>query len=151
MSSAAAPRLLALSLALSALGLAACAHDESAASAPASIPMLVEQGAAEFQRYCSSCHGIAATGDGPAATALRTQPADLTRIAARRGGTFPEAEIAQYIDGRFALPAHGSREMPIWGHDLGAPIAPSEFREEVVRGRILNLIEYLRSIQQPAG
>jgi mono/diheme cytochrome c family protein len=147
----AAERPLALSLILACAALAACAHEDNAASDPAPIPMLVEQGALEFQQYCSSCHGLSARGDGPAAAALVTPPADLTRIAARRGGTFPDAEIAQTIDGRFALPAHGSREMPIWGTQLGDPLAPSEFREEVVRGRILNLIEYLKSIQQPAG
>jgi mono/diheme cytochrome c family protein len=39
-----------------------------------------------FVRYCSACHGVEGRGDGPAASALRTPPADLTRIAQRRGG-----------------------------------------------------------------
>jgi len=50
-----------------------------------------------FVRYCSACHGIGGRDDGPAAPALRTPPADLTRMAQRRGGRFPRAEIAAVI------------------------------------------------------
>ena len=34
----------------------------------------------------SACHGMTGRGDGPAAPASRTPPADLTRLAQRRGG-----------------------------------------------------------------
>lgn len=102
-----------------------------------------------FAQYCVACHGASATGDGPAAGALLKKPADLTGIAARRGGKFPEAEIARFIDGSFDLPAHGSREMPIWGEKLGAPIAEGTTHDEVVRGKVLTLIEYLKTIQKP--
>ncbi len=87
-------------------------------------------------------------GDGPAAAALQTPPADLTRIAVRRGGTFPDAEVARFIDGRFAPPAHGSREMPIWGLRFGEAIPEAGVSEEIVRGRIVILVEYLKSIQR---
>lgn len=110
-------------------------------------PMLAEMGAEQFQRYCASCHGVAATGDGPVAASLKTQPADLTRIAVRRGGSFPDGEIARKVDGRFALQAHGTREMPIWGKALGDDIPDSGIAEEVARGKILMLVEYLKSIQ----
>jgi hypothetical protein len=50
---------------------------------------------------------------------LRIPPPDLTRIAQRRGGNFPDAEIAAQIDGRTVVPAHGSRDMPIWGQRWG--------------------------------
>ena len=112
-------------------------------------PMLASLGAETFQQYCASCHGAGARGDGPAADALRIRPADLTRIAARRGGEFPDAEIATYIDGRFEVEAHGTREMPIWGERLGDPIAEGIDPDELVRGRILTLVEHLKSIQQP--
>jgi len=101
-----------------------------------------------FQRYCSACHGQTGHGDGPVAAALRTPPADLTRIAQRRGGHFPVAEIAALIDGRTVLPAHGSREMPIWGERFGEMGGGGSVGEEVVRGNLLILIEYLRSIQR---
>ena len=112
---------------------------------------LAEIGAPYFQSYCASCHGMSGRGDGPAAASLRTPPADLTRIAARRGGKFPEGEIAQFIDGRFTMAAHGTREMPAWGAILeiehrGQPpgTAPSTY----AYGRISELLVYLESIQQ---
>jgi mono/diheme cytochrome c family protein len=116
---------------------------------PAPIPgETVSAGRQYFVRYCSACHGVAGRGDGPAAAALRTPPADLTRIAHRRGGHFPMAEIAAYIDGRTIVPAHGSREMPIWGERFGEMGGGGSIGEEVVRGNLLVLIEYLQSIQQ---
>ena len=69
-------------------------------------PELVRLGALYYAQYCATCHGTGGRGDGPSAPALRTPPADLTRIAARRGGAFPEGDIARWIDGRFPLPAH---------------------------------------------
>ena len=111
-------------------------------------PVLAELGAEAFPRYCASCHGVQARGDGPAASALIKKPADLTRIAARRGGKFPDGEISRFIDGRFALPSHGSREMPIWGERFGDSVPDSGVAEEVTRGKIAVLVEYLKSIQR---
>jgi mono/diheme cytochrome c family protein len=128
-----------------ALGIA-CAG--AAVAEPAFDPVLAEMGKEEFPRYCGSCHGIHGEGDGPTAEALRTRPADLTRIAARRGGSFPAGEIARFIDGRFALAAHGSREMPVWGERFGEVIPEASVAEEVARGKIAVLVEYLKSIQR---
>jgi len=112
-------------------------------------PMLVEVGRKEFATYCASCHGADARGAGPAAVALRTAPADLTKIAARRGGEFPADEISAWIDGRLAPPAHGTREMPVWGYRFAEGLPPGELTQDLVRGRILTVVEYLRSIQAP--
>ena len=81
------------------------------------------------------------------AGALKVGPADLTRIAARREGSFPDGEVARFIDGRFAPQAHGTREMPVWGARFGERIPEAGISEEIVRGRILVLVEYLLSIQ----
>ena len=134
----------ALALAAASIAFGACA----AVAEPPIDPVLAEMGAEAFPRYCGSCHGLRGEGDGPSAEALRTRPADLTRIAARRGGSFPAGEIARYIDGRFALAAHGSREMPVWGERMGEAIPESSVAEEITRGRIAVLVEYLRSIQR---
>jgi mono/diheme cytochrome c family protein len=111
-------------------------------------PMLAKVGGEMFQQYCASCHGVTGEGNGPVAPSLRTPPADLTRIAARRGGNFPDSDIARFIDGRFDLPAHGTREMPIWGRKLGEPIAEGTQPDEVVRGKLMALVEYLKTIQK---
>jgi mono/diheme cytochrome c family protein len=110
--------------------------------------LLAELGAQLFQQHCAACHGSGALGDGPAAGSLKVAPADLTRIAVRRGGAFPEGDVAAFIDGRFEVGAHGTREMPIWGRRLAEPIADGTSGEEVARGRIQILIEYLKTIQQ---
>ena len=112
-------------------------------------PVLAEIGAPIFQRYCASCHGPGGRGDGPSAPALRTPPADLTEIAKRRAGQFPAGEIARFIDGRFELPAHGSREMPIWGERFGADAPDPGVGESIARGNIAALVEFLKSIQRP--
>jgi mono/diheme cytochrome c family protein len=101
-----------------------------------------------FVQYCSACHGMDASGNGPVAPALRPPPADLRRIARRRGGTFPEAEIAAYIDGRTFIRAHGSREMPVWGERFAEQVGGGSVGEEVVRGHLLLLVDYLKSLQQ---
>jgi len=110
-------------------------------------PMLVEVGREEFATHCASCHGMDARGGGPVAASLRTAPADLTRIAARRGGDYPADEIAAWIDGRLAPGAHGTREMPVWGARLADGLPPEPLTQDLVRGRIVTLVEYLESIQ----
>lgn len=110
---------------------------------------LAELGAPYFERYCVSCHGARGRGDGPVSAVLLSPPANLTRIAARRGGLFPAGEIAQKIDGRFAVAAHGSREMPIWGEVFSQGIPESDSAESIARGKVLVLVEYLKSIQVP--
>lgn len=126
------------------VGLASHAFAEEGAD-----PTLAELGAPYYQGYCASCHGKTGHGDGPAAGPL-LKPADLTQIAARRGGHFPDAEIAQFIDGRFELKAHGTRQMPVWGDVFTRDIPESDVGESIARGKVLVLVEYLKSIQEPA-
>jgi len=112
------------------------------------LPPLVVSGERLYIRYCAVCHGRSGRGDGPFRGILNTPPADLTEIAARRGGRFPDDEIAAFVDGRFVPPGHGTREMPVWGRWLGKPLAEGETSDEAVRGEILALLEYLKSIQR---
>jgi mono/diheme cytochrome c family protein len=113
----------------------------------AADPLLAEMGAQTYQQHCAACHGLSGRGDGPAAAALETPASDLTRIAARRNGVFPTGEIAKFIDGRFHIPAHGNREMPVWGDHFGMGVPETEISESITRGKIATLVEYLKSIQ----
>ena len=132
-----------------AMAIAACASEASDRQPSAAPdPVLADLGESVFLRHCAVCHGESGRGDGPAAGALRVAPADLTRIATRRGGSFPEGEIARFVDGRFTVVAHGTREMPIWGQRLGEQIPDAGVSEEVVRGQISVVVEYLKSIQR---
>jgi mono/diheme cytochrome c family protein len=105
-------------------------------------------GQKHFVRYCSSCHGVDGRGHGPVALALRLPPPDLTRLRERHGGTFPDAEITSQIDGRAGIRAHGSRDMPVWGRRFGEKYGEDSLCEEFVRGHLLVLVDYLRSIQE---
>ena len=98
-----------------------------------------------FVRYCSACHGAEGRGDGPAASALQSPPADLTRIAQRRGA-FPVAEIITYIDGRAGCCAW-PWDMPIWGERFGEIVGHDMLGEAVIR-HLQVLIAYLQAIQQ---
>jgi hypothetical protein len=69
-------------------------------------------------------------------------------MAARREGRFAEKEIASLIDGRDMPAVHGTREMPVWGKRFSEQLGGGEVGEESVRGQLLVLIEYLRSIQR---
>jgi mono/diheme cytochrome c family protein len=102
------------------------------------------QGADLFGVYCASCHGVHGIGNGPAASALKKRPPDLTRIAERNGGIFPEDRVRNIIAGSApAISAHGSREMPVWG-----PIFHQVERDQDWGDvRLQNLLVYLRSIQ----
>ena len=115
---------------------------------PQSIPPeAVRRGHHYVVRYCSACHGREGRGDGPAASALQPPPADLTRIAQRRGRHFPVAEIRAYIDGRIGVPAHGRREMPVWGERVEEMVGGGSLGEAVARSSIQLLVEYLQALQ----
>jgi mono/diheme cytochrome c family protein len=112
------------------------------------VRALVEMGHIYYAMNCASCHGMTARGGGPAASALKVPPPDLTRIAARRNGKFDIDELSQFVDGRFSPGAHGSREMPIWGSEFSRSVGGGSTGDEITRGRILALLEYLRTLQR---
>ncbi len=99
---------------------------------------------AMFTAYCTPCHGREGKGDGPAAPALAKQPSDLTKLSARNGGTFPEVKVTRFIEGSDEVPAHGDRDMPIWG-DLFKALHGGR---SIVPARVKGLTDYLKSIQQ---
>jgi mono/diheme cytochrome c family protein len=98
---------------------------------------------AMFREYCAPCHGATAIGNGPAAPALKAVPADLTRISARNGGKFPGTKVRRYIEGLDEIPAHGTRDMPVWGRVLRS--GPDD---AAVRLRVEALTKYLESLQK---
>ncbi len=97
-----------------------------------------------YHEYCAVCHGPSAKGDGPAASALKPAPSDLTRISAKNGGKFPELQVQHIINGEGDEPAaHGSKEMPMWGK-LFRHMGPNEDLGTV---RVYNLMKYIEGIQ----
>jgi mono/diheme cytochrome c family protein len=97
-----------------------------------------------YNAYCASCHGADGKGNGPAAPALKVAPTNLTLMTARNHGSFPETHVAAVLQGDAMTPAHGSKDMPVWGpifHSMGG------HSQAQVQLRIRNLTNYLESIQ----
>lgn len=102
-----------------------------------------------YEQYCMDCHGMKGQGDGVLAEDLKVAPADLTTIALRRKGIFPDVEIREIIDGRRRVRAHGPQNMPLWGKAFGMSVAsPGGPNEAEVRDKINSLVDYLKSIQR---
>ena len=137
----------AFSIAYAMLGGAGIAAQSKSAANDQELPPLIRsvKGVDLYRAYCASCHGLDAKGNGPAAAALKTRPADLTVLAKKNGGVFPAPRVRKVIMGDDVIASHGSREMPIWG-----PIF-HQIEEDVDRGnvRLENLVKYLESVQVP--
>ena len=102
-------------------------------------------GSEMYRAYCAACHGLGGKGDGPASSALKPAAADLTQLAKRNSGKFPELQVFGAINGDVQVPAHGSKDMPVWG---------AVFRRMGDNGvsgatlRIRNLTRYIETLQQ---
>ena len=105
----------------------------------------IASGKKTYVEYCAACHGDDGKGMGPAASALKTPPPDLTTLAKRHAGKFPDDYVAEIV--RFGKPiqAHGSADMPVWGPIFSAR---DKFNEVAVRRRIKNLCDYLATLQE---
>jgi len=97
-----------------------------------------------FNSYCAVCHGKDGKGSGPAASAMKTPPTDLTTLAQKSGGKYPSTHVAAVIRGQAATPSHGSQDMPVWG-PLFSSI--SQGHEAQVQQRITNLVSYIEGLQ----
>jgi len=97
-----------------------------------------------FNSYCAVCHGKDGKGGGPAATAMKTPPTDLTALAQKSSGKYPAAHVAAVIHGQAATPSHGSQDMPVWG-PLFSSI--SQGHEAQVQQRVTNLVTYIEGLQ----
>jgi hypothetical protein len=128
----------------------------------------LDAGKVEYSLSCAGCHGSDGKGKGPLSSKFRTKPADLTTFAKKNNGVFPLSAVYEAIDGRNTIGAHETREMPIWGCRHRSSLMsktknkrkvykldPYESHldlscdsEEIIRNRVLSVIEYLRRIQE---
>ncbi|HKU28396.1 MAG TPA: c-type cytochrome [Candidatus Sulfotelmatobacter sp.] len=136
----------AILLMLSALAVAQQAPSESQAGVK-HVPITrtpSNSGKAMYQSYCAVCHGTDAKGNGPAASAMKAQPTDLTQLAKNNGGKYPAAHVAAVIRGQATTASHGSQDMPVWG-PLFSSI--SQGHDSQVQQRITNLVNYVDGVQ----
>lgn len=108
-------------------------------------PTSAASGKEMFTSYCAVCHGTDGKGDGPAASALKATPADLTMLSKNNGGKFPAMKVSSVLRGTSDLAAHGSKEMPVWGplfHSI------SGGNDGEVQQRVANLTHYVETLQE---
>ena len=97
-----------------------------------------------YTSYCAPCHGTDGKGRGPAASALKTPPTDLTALLKNNHGKYPDAHVAAILRFGTEVSAHGSEQMPVWGPILGNMNRTND-QEKLLR--ISNLSRYLETIQ----
>ncbi len=100
-------------------------------------------GAELYRQHCAVCHGNDLKGSGPVPYPFRAPP-DLTTLARRHGGKFPDAYVSNVLRNGVVMPAHGPAEMPIWGADF----TMERLGETQVALRITNLTNYIKSLQE---
>jgi mono/diheme cytochrome c family protein len=125
-----------------------------AATAVAQVPKVVKQTNARtsnawtgdqlYKDFCAVCHGIDAKGNGPAASALKNAPTDLTQFSRRNGNKYNDLKMRNIINNTEVVSAHGSGEMPIWG-DIFKSISANQTFGQM---RVDALVKYLQSIQK---
>jgi mono/diheme cytochrome c family protein len=100
-----------------------------------------------FTDYCAPCHGKEGAGNGPAASAMKKTPANLAVLAKNNGGKYPAAHVAAVLRFGDERPAHGSKEMPVWGQLFQSLNWSSGSKEMEAQQRINRLNSYLESLQ----
>jgi mono/diheme cytochrome c family protein len=100
-------------------------------------------GAQLYGQFCAACHGNDLKGTGPTPEPYKAPP-DLTTLARRNGGRFPEAQVLDILRNGVVIPAHGLADMPAWGTDsrLMDVSNPGQISQ-----RIEQLVTYLKSKQ----
>lgn len=99
-----------------------------------------------YKEYCAVCHGLDGKGGGPAASALKTPPPDLTLLAKTNGGKYPASHVVAVLQFGTSAPAHGTVDMPIWGRLLSS-LQARRSGQAIVQLRIKNLANYIESLQ----
>jgi mono/diheme cytochrome c family protein len=106
-------------------------------------PSASSSGAELYQKDCAGCHGGNLKGTGPAPYPFRAPP-DLTTLARRHGGKFPDAYVLSVLRNGVVLPAHGPAEMPVWGMDFREA---EGLNSAQITQRIASLTDYIKSHQ----
>jgi len=136
-----------------AFAVAAGSQEPSAVSQPKTVEKVPikytspTSGQEMYVSYCAACHGRSGKGDGPAAPALKVPPPDLTVLASKNNGKFPGDHVAHVLRFGVDAPAHGTKEMPMWGPLLGSLQGHTSENEALIQLRIANLTKYIESLQ----
>lgn len=100
-----------------------------------------------FVNYCAPCHGVDGRGHGPVAGSLVTAPVDLTTISSKNGGTYPAVHVMAVLKFGVDNPAHGSKQMPIWGPVFSQFEHLNGNAAQMRALRIHNIVQYVGTLQ----
>jgi len=109
-------------------------------------PIYVPSGENIYKQFCAACHGADAKGHGPTASMLKIPPPDLTTLARRHGGQFPDTYVSSILLFGPGVAAHGSTDMPTWGTLF--LFLNDKQNDTAVKQRVKNLCDYLASLQE---
>jgi len=112
------------------------------------VPTSPASGKQMYATYCAVCHGVDGRGSGPAAAALKDHPTNLAQLSRENGGKFPDAHVYTILMFGMDNPAHGSKDMPVWGPALRSLDRGSPSPDMQEHQRVANLTNYLKSMQQ---
>lgn len=108
-----------------------------------------------FHQNCSICHGVDAKGYRSKGSGLiydpdsaeperRVPPGDLTVLSEHNAGKFPADRVRESVSSKGLIPAHGTPEMPAWGHAFDSLKSEPKRLEQ----RLRDLTAYIESIQE---
>ncbi|GEM_PF-3952771 len=94
----------------------------------------LSEGARLYKRNCAVCHGNDAKGGKAPKSALFTTPApDLTTLAQRHEGKFPDEYVRTVLRSGVKMPDHGTAEMPIWGAIFNATAKSDQAQQLIAK------------------
>jgi mono/diheme cytochrome c family protein len=111
------------------------------------MPSDPHSGKQMYTDYCAPCHGSDGKGNGPAAPAMKTAPTNLALLAKNSGGKYPAAHVAAVLSFGSERPAHGSKDMPVWGQLFQSLNWSSSTKQVEAQQRINSLNSYLEALQ----
>ena len=101
-------------------------------------------GQEQYQAYCAGCHGQSGRGDGRSSHYCSVPPTNLTRLAEKNQGIYPEDHVCDVLRHGTGRVAKGHGYMPVW-----EPLLKSMNKDAsgATEQRIKNLAAYIKTLQ----
>jgi mono/diheme cytochrome c family protein len=110
-------------------------------------PTPADDGKQMYVIYCARCHGLDGRGQGPAASALKLAPTDLTLLSKNNKGIYPATHVASVLKYGSHNSSSESKAMPVWGPALESIDHPIRGTHDTQALRIANLVKYVKTLQ----
>lgn len=101
-----------------------------------------------YLKYCSSCHGADAKGNGSVAPVLKIKVPDLTVLTQTNKGVFPYPRVMSSIDGTKRVRGHGEPAMPVWGEVFKEEVKSEPYKELTALLKTKVIADYIATVQR---